>query len=335
MKFFKLKKLAGLVLAAAVVVTGVIGATGNTAEAAGAPTVKLEAQASSVTAGDELKVNVVLSNNPGVAFFSVTDIKYDDTKLDLIEIKNTGVMDGSFTGAQTLDSNPFSLVWSIGTSDDKDNGTIATLTFKAVEDTSGAANITIGSVEAFNVAFDEVNVENIDGSVTVVEKHNHAATGDWQFDKTHHWKECSCGEDLDKAAHTWDAGKVTTQPTEKAEGVKTYTCTVCKATKTEAIAKLNHTHDLKDGWKAEGGYHWQECNGCNEKVNYGKCEAGADGLCKVCGTKVETADEGTTDDGKQETSPNTGDTATAALWFVVIAAAVVVVGGTRMRKSVR
>ena len=38
--------------------------------------------------------------------------------------------------------------------------------------------------------------------------------------------------------HTWDAGKVTTEPTETAEGVKTYTCTVCGATKTEAIPKL-------------------------------------------------------------------------------------------------
>ena len=38
--------------------------------------------------------------------------------------------------------------------------------------------------------------------------------------------------------HIWDAGKVTQEPTETAEGVKTYTCTVCGATKTEAIPKL-------------------------------------------------------------------------------------------------
>ena len=41
--------------------------------------------------------------------------------------------------------------------------------------------------------------------------------------------------------HTWDSGKVTKEATCKEEGVKTYTCTVCKETKTEAIAKLT-TH---------------------------------------------------------------------------------------------
>ena len=40
------------------------------------------------------------------------------------------------------------------------------------------------------------------------------------------------------AAHDWDAGKVTKEPTETAEGVKTYTCNGCGATKTEAIPKL-------------------------------------------------------------------------------------------------
>ena len=41
--------------------------------------------------------------------------------------------------------------------------------------------------------------------------------------------------------HKWDAGKVTTQPTETAEGVKTFTCTVCGQTRTESIPKLNPT----------------------------------------------------------------------------------------------
>ena len=42
--------------------------------------------------------------------------------------------------------------------------------------------------------------------------------------------------------HKYDAGKVTKAATCTATGVKTYTCTVCKATKTETIAKKAHSY---------------------------------------------------------------------------------------------
>lgn len=49
----------------------------------------------------------------------------------------------------------------------------------------------------------------------------------------------------DKAlGHTWDNGVVTTLPTISKEGVKTFTCTVCKETKTESVPKLGE--DKKD-----------------------------------------------------------------------------------------
>lgn len=35
--------------------------------------------------------------------------------------------------------------------------------------------------------------------------------------------------------HKWDAGKVTTEPTETTPGVRTYTCTICGQTKNEII----------------------------------------------------------------------------------------------------
>lgn len=38
--------------------------------------------------------------------------------------------------------------------------------------------------------------------------------------------------------HSWDEGKVTREATTEAEGEKTFTCTVCSQTRTEAIAKL-------------------------------------------------------------------------------------------------
>ena len=48
--------------------------------------------------------------------------------------------------------------------------------------------------------------------------------------------------------HTWDEGKITKQPTTSEEGVKTFTCTGCGATKTEPIEKLvSNTYKIIDG----------------------------------------------------------------------------------------
>lgn len=71
---------------------------------------------------------------------------------------------------------------------------------------------------------------------------NHDAdTNTWEYDENGHWNPClrtGCEEHLNAAAHTFDDGVITTKPTEKTEGVKTYTCTVCGYEKTESIEKL-------------------------------------------------------------------------------------------------
>lgn len=48
------------------------------------------------------------------------------------------------------------------------------------------------------------------------------------------------GVTIPKTDHKWDKGKVTTKPTCTDAGVKTYTCTVCKTTKTETIDATGH-----------------------------------------------------------------------------------------------
>ncbi len=76
-----------------------------------------------------------------------------------------------------------------------------------------------------------------DGSFTVP-SHTHAPSDTWLHDETQHWHACTgegCNEKLELAAHSWDDGVVTTQPTETGAGVKTFTCTVCEYTKTEEI----------------------------------------------------------------------------------------------------
>ena len=69
--------------------------------------------------------------------------------------------------------------------------------------------------------------------------HKHTAVTEWSSDATYHWHVCEdekCQEQLDKAEHTWDAGVITKEATFLEDGEKTYTCSVCKRTKTEAVA---------------------------------------------------------------------------------------------------
>ena len=51
-------------------------------------------------------------------------------------------------------------------------------------------------------------------------------------------KKLSTGTKIEKKAHSWDKGTITTAPTYKKAGIKTYTCKVCGAKKTETISKL-------------------------------------------------------------------------------------------------
>ena len=65
--------------------------------------------------------------------------------------------------------------------------------------------------------------------------------GSWTYkDASSHSRVCANNSThVETAAHSWSAGVVTKAPTTEAEGIRSYTCTVCGGTKTESIAKLN------------------------------------------------------------------------------------------------
>lgn len=79
---------------------------------------------------------------------------------------------------------------------------------------------------------------------SVKENENSATcTKDGSYDEVVYCSDCGVEvsretKTIKAPGHKWDEGKVTTQPTTAKEGVKTFTCTVCQATKTEPIAKL-------------------------------------------------------------------------------------------------
>lgn len=97
----------------------------------------------------------------------------------------------------------------------------------------------------------------------------HDFTGDtWQTDADHHWKKCSrCDVTDTESPHEWNSGKVTTQPTCTTAGQKTYTCTVCSATKVETLDALGHNfakYDAKAATCTEKGWNaYDTCSRCD------------------------------------------------------------------------
>ncbi len=81
--------------------------------------------------------------------------------------------------------------------------------------------------------------------------HEHSFATEWSKDATHHWHACTgegCTDVADKAEHTWNAGEITTPATATADGIKTFTCSACGATKTESVQLV--TTVTKEQWDA-------------------------------------------------------------------------------------
>ena len=96
-----------------------------------------------------------------------------------------------------------------------------------------------------------------------------------------------------ECTHFWDAGKVTKQPTATTAGVKTYTCTKCKATKTETIKATGlKTPVLKAAVNVNGTFtlSWNKVAGAEKYELYIKQADGSYKLMKTTtGTSFTTA----------------------------------------------
>ncbi len=85
-----------------------------------------------------------------------------------------------------------------------------------------------------------------------------------------HYKVCSkCGYKTDGEVHNFTMYEVTIEPTCTTQGLKTYTCSDCGATKTEVIEATGHNPDYSSGYKYDSDGHYYEClNGCGTKLEY-------------------------------------------------------------------
>ena len=91
---------------------------------------------------------------------------------------------------------------------------------------------------------------------------------EWTSNDDYHWHQFACGTIMDKAAHTWDEGVVTTPATCTTDGVKTYTCKVCSETKTEPIKATGHSMTKTPAQAATctdpGNSEYYTCGNCGK-----------------------------------------------------------------------
>ena len=157
--------------------------------------------------------------------------------------------------------------------------------------------------------------------------------GSWtKVDGTNHKRTCSVCSTVQTEKHTWDSGKETTKPTCKKEGVKTFTCTGCKTTKTETVPKsTTHTytngcdpecnicgatrtvsHKYSTKWSKNSSTHWHECTVCKAKKDEAKHTPGPEATekkaqtCTTCGYVIKAALDHKHSYSKNWTSDETG-----------------------------
>ncbi len=158
-------------------------------------------------------------------------------------------------------------------------------------------------------------------------------------DDEYHKDTCSvCQKDITEK-HTWNSGKITKPATCKETGVKTYTCTGCKHTKTEVIELSTiHTwskwekvdadthsrvctvcdlpetgnHSYKTSWSKDSKEHWHECADCKDKKDVEAHIPGAEATettaqtCKTCNYILKAALGHTHDYAEEWTTDETG-----------------------------
>ena len=117
--------------------------------------------------------------------------------------------------------------------------------------------------------------------------------------------------------HNWDSGKETTKAKCETAGVRTYTCSLCKGTRTETIPALGHSYNngtvTKNATCTEAGTKTFTCSTCwNSKTetiqalghSYGAATVTKAATCEEPGTKASTC--ANCGDQKTQTIPATG-----------------------------
>ena len=244
-------KTFGKIAALAISLIFIIGIMVLPVNAAGNPEITVSDASGNI--GDEVTVIISFTSNPGIAGFNA-DITYDKNNLELTDMSGNSGFGGSFMG-NVIKSK---FVW-YNASNITSTGTFTTLKFK-IKDTAKPNTYEIGlsysQGDMSNADGDDVTATIHAGKITVTCNHTY---GSWEKNTAENHKHtCKVCGNVETAAHTWDAGKVTEAPTHTKEGTKTYTCTACGETKTEKVEKLKE-HSYGEWTKHDDKQHKHSC----------------------------------------------------------------------------
>ena len=126
----------------------------------------LENVPESVEIGDEFEVDIAIANNPGMISLRFR-IYYDMDVLELVSVTDSQLLNGWTTPSPTIKS-PYILRWadSLSTENHFDNGTVATLKFKALS-ASDSTEIEIEHIESRTWDGDRVTFNGTTDTLTV------------------------------------------------------------------------------------------------------------------------------------------------------------------------
>ena len=129
-------------------------------------------------AGEEIIVNISIKNNPGIAGATL-QVEYD-SKLTLQQANNGDALSTlTFTKAETF-SSPAKFLWDSERGMSQQDGTLLSLTFlTSTEAASGEKlpiHISYATGDIFNENLEDINLQLIDGSITIAEREWNCAT---------------------------------------------------------------------------------------------------------------------------------------------------------------
>ena len=271
----KLKKLLGVILAGACVVSGLAG-TGEKVSAAEDVNYKL-----TETVGDgEVVLTLNLIGGAGIGAGNYT-IVYDTDVFSLVSAKKgSAETDLGSVNSKKAGQIVGNFAFNEGCTGEATD--VLTATLKLEKGSFDKSDISFESLMLYNVESVKLGDQTTITPIIVVEC-SHAKTHDVEKVPATCSQEGSvetvcdvCGEvvettSVSKTDHKWDEGKVTTDPKCEKEGVKTFTCkNDPEHTKTEPVAALGHKWESYEIVKAEteeeDGEIKRTCSVCGETI---------------------------------------------------------------------